>query len=396
MANAGAALPPDIERTLHPALARRAGIDLGHERTVNYTTGNPTKVVESQETETVVEKETPKASEVEESEEEVQLTAEEQAVVDAAAEEAAAAVAAEETQVIDGETFTVNVNGVDRVVSEKELIEGFTPADRLFKVKATVMGQEIEREVPLDELRNGYSATEFFTQTRQRLETEHTQALAETSQARERALAELQYAEEVVSAIYPGELDVDKLKAARPNDYGEIIAQNQKTRDLLDSIKAKGKTLSDEATEEQKKELEAYSRDQHQLAVLAVPEWQDPAKFTSDMSEIAEFMTTTIGLSHAELGTVRDHRMIRALHYAKMGHDILKAKGTVKGKKGTGNQRAVVLKPGGKTSTPATRTVAKNAKIKAYSEARELANRTQRTSDWARAFRLRREIGEIN
>ena len=361
---------PEAIAGLHPMFARQLGIE---EEKVETVVDPPilAPVVDPQQTADLPVQQTPE-----------EIAAEEQTPVE------------ETPEVTPGEeipVYAVMVNGVEREVPITDLVERYTPEDRTFKVKTTIMGQEIEKEVPLEELKKGYSATEFFTQTRQKQQEEHGQAMQVTTAARTKALEELKFAEEILTAITPGDLDVEALKKARPNDYGELILQNQKTRELIDEIRSKTTTLTAEQQTEQQTQMNGYMQEQFQLARMAVPEWQDPQVYVKDLNGIGEFMTKTIGLSNAELQLISDHRMVRTLHLAKIGHELMKATGTVKNA-ANGGKKVANLKPGGKTTPLTSTTAARATKVKAWQTARTKAVRTQRTEDWMAARRLRREL----
>lgn len=183
------------------------------------------------------------------------------------------------------------------------------------KVAVMVDGQETE--VSLREALNGYIRTDTFHKRMNEVDGARKIIAAEAQKVvddRERAIAILAEAEEVLQSLMPKEPDWDALYAADPLAARKLQKQYDEYKAKVDEIKGKRSGIVKEATEKQQKEKLAFAQAEFpKFAKYAGFKTQDDVKKdTASMRKTA----LAVGFSEEELSDVLDSRMLIVLHKA--------------------------------------------------------------------------------
>jgi len=179
-----------------------------------------------------------------------------------------------------------------------------------------VDGKEVE--VPLSELKAGYSRQSDYTRKTQALAKEREEFQPQVESVRqERA----QYAhllgllEQQVKAGTPEHFDMkrfDEDPIEAPKEYA--LWQANKAR--LEAIASEQQRVEQQQQAEQQKQAEAWIREQAEKLVEKVPAWRDPAKAKAEQTAIRSHATKAFGFTDEELNGVGDHRMAIVLRKA--------------------------------------------------------------------------------
>lgn len=263
----------------------------------------------------------------------------------------------------DGEAEDVDED-VDEYDDEEDAEEADEePAETLITVKV----DGVERQVPLDELRRGYSGQQYIQQ--------QMRQVAEGRKEVEAIYAQLQQEAQQVSAL------------RQRLETGNIPAQPvPPSRELFDSdpigyMEAKMKYDEDVAAwQGQMQELEAVNQRQHQMQQQAlqyqlaqemqklqqaIPEFADKEK-AAQLKDAVVSTGAEYGFTPEELSQVVDSRAVRVLHDAMKYRQMMAARGQAERKV---REARPVVKPGAKKS-------AQTGKVK---QRRQAASRMQKT-----------------
>ena len=227
-------------------------------------------------------------------------------------------------------------------------LEGESEAERLYRVK--VDGQEFD--VPLEELRNGYSRQQHFTKQSQKLAEERKQFDSEFQQVQE----ERQQYVQLLSALENQLKDFDTLDepdwtALYEQNPVEASRQQHEWNTFQTDRKAKIEAAQQEkarlAQIEQKERMEQMqtliSEETHKLTEV-IPEWKDQKRATKERTELKNYLLNQ-GVSEDEISA-----LVKADHVKVLRKAMLYDKGKTKVSKQKNNpqKRTRVMKSGAK------------------------------------------------
>ena len=227
-------------------------------------------------------------------------------------------------------------------------LEGESEAERLYRVK--VDGQEFD--VPLEELRNGYSRQQHFTKQSQKLAEERKQFDAEFQQVQE----ERQQYVQLLSALENQLKDFDTLDepdwtALYEQNPVEASRQQHEWNAFQTDRKAKIEAAQQEkarlAQIEQKERMEQMqtliSEETHKLTEV-IPEWKDQKRATKERTELKNYLLNQ-GVSEDEISALVKADHVKVLRKAML-YD--KGKRKVSKQKNNPTRRTRVMKSGAK------------------------------------------------
>ena len=227
-------------------------------------------------------------------------------------------------------------------------LEGESEAERLYRVK--VDGQEFD--VPLEELRNGYSRQQHFTKQSQKLAEEKKVFESEFQQVQE----ERQQYVQLLSALENQLKDFDSVEEP---DWTTLYQQNpveasqqqHEWNAFQTDRKAKIEAAQQEkarlAQIEQKERMEQMqtliSEETHRLTEV-IPEWKDQKRATKERTELKNYLLNQ-GVSEDEISALVKADHVKVLRKAML-YD--KGKRKVSNQKNNPQKRTRVMKSGAK------------------------------------------------
>ena len=170
-----------------------------------------------------------------------------------------------------------------------------------------------------------------------------------------------------LSALKDGVKDLDRANELRESAQShKIEAENDILRQRRELTQAMQRYQPTEAEKQQaEQEYQQYVATENQAAILAIPEWKDPAAQTAGLTDIAELLND-YAFSPSETQTMVDHRYLKLVNdYAQIRKRLKAASVAVKDTKqqrsktqrkapATGSDKAVQMHKAGnldKTST---------------------------------------------
>ncbi len=253
---------------------------------------------------------------------------------------------ADEAQLADAEELS------DEELSDEELSDvAEEPEIDLSELTFTVKINGEEIEVPIDELRKGYSRQADYTLKTQQLAEQRREARSELSALNaERAqyanvLAGLQ--EQLQSSTV--EPDWNALREADPNAYAVEWAAHQQRSEQQNAIAAEQNRLRQIQHQQMQETAVAALSEEREKLLGAIPEWSDSEVERSEKLALIDY-GKSIGFTDEELGNVTDHRSVLALRNA-MRFSSLESK--AKNVKPIGGK--ATLRPGSSKTVPRKR-----------------------------------------
>lgn len=219
---------------------------------------------------------------------------------------------AEEAVEEDDEELEVDeVEETDEEDDEEE-----EPQDTLYTVK--VDGEDYE--VSLDELRNGYSRTQFFTQRSQEL-AEQRKAFeaqqAETQQLRDSYAQQLELLTQQIQQTTPQEPDwVGLAREVTAEEYNAIKAQYDNQKAALAQAEQERNRIAQEQQAEQQEAMKKHLASQRDEMMNRIPSWQDETTRNEERLEVIKYAQRRIGFSEEEISNASDARAIELLYKA--------------------------------------------------------------------------------
>lgn len=205
-----------------------------------------------------------------------------------------------------------------------------------------VDGKDVE--IPLSELKAGYSRQADYTRKTQALakEREEFQPHAEAVREERAQYAQLlPFLKQQIEAAAPENIDwvkrydEDPIQAARD----KLVWDQQRAR--IAAINAEEKRVQAQIDEENKLKFQDYIKEQQLKLVEKIPAWADPKKANAEQAAIRDHAMKAYGFSQDDLKGIFDHRVAMVLRKAFQFDKLMeKSKGT----------KPVVPKP--KTVTP--------------------------------------------
>lgn len=229
------------------------------------------------------------------------------------------------------------------------------------KVKVKVDGQELQ--VTLDELRQGYSRTQDYTQKTQQVAEEkrrveqEKQEVFEQKQQWSNVLSQMG---QRLQAGLSGRTDAEWQELKQKDEF-TYYAERENERVIekrLDAIKQEQQRVQQEHQEHQQEQLKQMAQREGQELMNKVPEWKDPQAFAKDKAKILAYGQAH-GYSAEELSGLVDHRAILVLRDAARYQELVKGRQKTPAK---GKTRAKTLKPGAPSNESPRSTKSKKAK----------------------------------
>lgn len=254
----------------------------------------------------------------------------------------------------------------------EELAEALEmPLDKfLSKVKAKVKISGEERDVTLDELRNGYQMeadyrrkTSELSEQRKAFESERERIGAEVKNRLNEASTMAQFFEQQLLAEY-NNVNWTELRQTNPAEYAALqqdynaryaALQNAKQRVALEGQRVQ--------QEESQKQIEAFKanlqKEQEQL-VSHIPEFGDETKAKQLKTEMREFLKSN-GFKDEEINQVYDHRHVLMIRDAMKYRALQTKKPEIANKV---KEAPKLSKPGSKSGTSSNEAVVKELRAR--------------------------------
>lgn len=214
--------------------------------------------------------------------------------------------------------------------TEDEVVEEEDEEEPTYTVR--VDGDEYE--VTLDELRNGYSRTQFYTKRSQELAAERKaveQEAAEAKQARESYAQQLEVLKQQIQQTTPQEPDwVALAKEVSAEEYNAYKAQFEQQKNYLAQVEAEQQRVAQEQNAEREKQLQEHLRAQRQEMLNRIPQWQDEEVRDRERLEVVKYAQAQVGFSQEEIENASDARAIELLYKAWKWDNLQKKKPTAK------------------------------------------------------------------
>lgn len=238
----------------------------------------------------------------------------------------------EQDQPLEEEVFEdgdeVEVDEVEETDEEDDGEE--EPQETLYTVK--VDGEDYE--VTLDELRSGYSRTQFFTQRSQEL-AEQRKAFeaqqAETQQLRDQYAQQLELLAQQIQQTTPQEPDwVALSREVTAEEFNAIKAQYDTQKAALERAEQERQRIAQEQQAEQSEAMKKHLATQRDEMMNRIPSWQDEATRNEERLEVIKYAQRRIGFSEEEISNASDARAIELLYKAWKWDTLQEKKPAVK------------------------------------------------------------------
>ena len=232
---------------------------------------------------------------------------------------------------------------------DDDLIEDASPSEpSMYTVK--VDGQE--REVTLEDLKQGYSGQEYVQKGMQ-------EASAQKKEA-EQVYAALNNEREQIAQLYnqlqQTGMQAPPVKPSKEEFESDPIGYMQKNIEFEEASAAYNKQIeqlqqvAQQSSAAQENAQKAYLHEQMQILQKEVPAFADPKKAGRLKERLVTTGTNHYGYTNAEISNITDARAIKVLLDAQRYQDIISGKSKAKVKTKSANP---VIKPGAKrTATP--------------------------------------------
>jgi hypothetical protein len=226
--------------------------------------------------------------------------------------------------------------------------ESTPEAEPLYRVK--VDGEEFD--VPLDELRNGYSRQQHFTKQSQKLAQERKQFDAEFRQVQEERQQYVQLLSALESQIqnmdsqpepdWDSLYESDPIEASRQqHEWNRFnLAKNEK----LQAAQAEKQRVAQIEQREQMEQYKTLLSQEAQRLKEVIPEWKDEKRATKERTELKNYLLKQ-GVSEEEVSALVKADHVKVLRKAML-YD--KGKRKVSNQKNNPTRRTRVMKSGAK------------------------------------------------
>lgn len=199
------------------------------------------------------------------------------------------------------------------------------PQPRKFKVKH----DGVEREVTEDELIRGYRREQDWQEKRRALDAEK----AEIAQKSQHYAQQLQYLVPALQQQIAGEFadiktmaDVQTLARENPQRFNEWQAKQL----TIQTAQAELERVNRDKETEQKAQWTKRLNEESERLGEKIPEFKDPAKRPVFMDRLKSYLRTEIGYTDAEIDRAADHRDIVVAEKARLWDEAQKAKAKAK------------------------------------------------------------------
>ena len=181
-------------------------------------------------------------------------------------------------------------------------------------VTVKVDGQD--RQVTLDELKNGYSRqsdyskkTQALADERRGLDTERDKVTTELEAVKKERDDYAVKLKSFIKSDKQEDIDWDKVYEQDPIEYVRLKAEADRKKEIRQQAEAELKSIQQKQDEEQKKKYADYVTTQSNMLSEKVPEFADPVKKGKIQANVKNYLNE-IGFSDQELSMLTDHRTV--------------------------------------------------------------------------------------
>ena len=181
-------------------------------------------------------------------------------------------------------------------------------------VTVKVDGQD--RQVTLDELKNGYSRqsdyskkTQALADERRGLDTERDKVTTELEAVKKERDDYAVKLKSFIKSDKQEDIDWDKVYEQDPIEYVRLKAEADRKKEIRQQAETELKSIHQKQDEEQKKKYADYVTTQSNMLSDKVPEFADPVKKGKIQANVKNYLNE-IGFSDQELSMLTDHRTV--------------------------------------------------------------------------------------
>ena len=181
-------------------------------------------------------------------------------------------------------------------------------------VTVKVDGQD--RQVTLDELKNGYSRqsdyskkTQALADERRGLDTERDKVTTELEAVKKERDDYAVKLKSFIKSDKQEDIDWDKVYEQDPIEYVRLKAETDRKKEIRQQAETELKSIQQKQDEEQKKKYADYVTTQSNMLSEKVPEFADPVKKGKIQANVKNYLNE-IGFSDQELSMLTDHRTV--------------------------------------------------------------------------------------
>lgn len=181
-------------------------------------------------------------------------------------------------------------------------------------VTVKVDGQD--RQVTLDELKNGYSRqsdyskkTQALADERRGLDTERDKVTTELEAVKKERDDYAVKLKSFIKSDKQEDIDWDKVYEQDPIEYVRLKAEADRKKEIRQQAETELKSIQQKQDEEQKKKYADYVTTQSNMLSDKVPEFADPVKKGKIQANVKNYLNE-IGFSDQELSMLTDHRTV--------------------------------------------------------------------------------------
>ena len=181
-------------------------------------------------------------------------------------------------------------------------------------VTVKVDGQD--RQVTLDELKNGYSRqsdyskkTQALADERRGLDTERDKVTTELEAVKKESDDYAVKLKSFIKSDKQEDIDWDKVYEQDPIEYVRLNAETERKKEIRQQAETELKSIQQKQDEEQKKKYADYVTTQSNMLSEKVPEFADPVKKGKIQANVKNYLNE-IGFSDQELSMLTDHRTV--------------------------------------------------------------------------------------
>ena len=181
-------------------------------------------------------------------------------------------------------------------------------------VTVKVDGQD--RQVTLDELKNGYSRqsdyskkTQALADERRGLDTERSKIDTEIEAVKKERDDYAVKLKSFIKSDKQEDIDWDKVYEQDPIEYVRLKAEADRKKEIRQQAETELKSIQQKQDEEQKKKYADYVTTQSNMLSEKVPEFADPVKKGKIQANVKNYLNE-IGFSDQELSMLTDHRTV--------------------------------------------------------------------------------------
>lgn len=239
----------------------------------------------------------------------------------------------------------------------------------------TVIVDGKEEQLPLEEVRKGYSRTADYTRKTQALAEERKSFQADKDRVTQLQQRYTEYLGQLEDALGdPKEPDWDKLREESPDEFATTWADWQRHQQRKEAVRKEREGTMQQLAETQMEQLRTHLDSEREKLVAAIPEWKNDEVAKKERGEIRTF-ANDLGFTDDEINRVTDHRLILLLRKAVKGDKVEKTAPVVRKQL---EQKTTVIKPGTVNS--------KRKPVSEITRGKQRLAQTGRTEDAAAVF----------